>query len=100
MTAARSVAIRIQGLEYRVRTDGEEGAIERVADYVDATMDRVRSRTKTVDSRDVAVLAALNIAKDLLALSDGGGPVVEGFERVASSRIEALADLIDDAEQA
>jgi cell division protein ZapA (FtsZ GTPase activity inhibitor) len=100
MSPARSVAIRIQGHEYRVRTEGDEGEIERVADYVDATMDRVRARTKTVDSRDVAVLAALNIAKDLLTLSDGGGPVAEGFESIESSRIEALVDLIDAAEQA
>jgi cell division protein ZapA (FtsZ GTPase activity inhibitor) len=94
------VAIRIQGKEYRVRTEGDEAAIERVAAYVDATMDRVRSRTKTVDSRDVAVLAALNIAKDLLALSEGGGPVGKGFLRIEASRVEALTDLIDAAERA
>ena len=100
MSPTRSVAIRIQGKEYRVRTDGDESAIERVAQYVDATMDRVRSRTKTVDSRDVAVLAALNIAKDLLAISEGSGPVGKGFLRIESSRVKALTDLIDAAERA
>jgi cell division protein ZapA (FtsZ GTPase activity inhibitor) len=96
----RSVAVRIQGHEYRIRTDGEESAIERVAEYVDATMDRVRARTSTVDSRDVAVLAALNIAKDLLALSEGGGAAGKGFLRVESSRLQELTELIDAAEQA
>jgi len=100
VSPARSVAIRIQGKEYRVRTDGEEAAIERVAEYVDATMDRVRARTKTVDSRDVAVLAALNIAKDLLLATDGSGPAGKGFLRIESSRIAALTELIDAAEQA
>jgi len=100
VSPARSVAIRIQGHEYRVRTEGDEATIERVAEYVDATMDRVRARTKTVDSRDVAVLAALNIAKELLALAEGGGPLGEGFLRVESDRVHALTDLIEAAEQA
>ena len=99
-SAIRAVAVRIQGHEYRIRTDADEAAIERVAEYVDATMSRVRTRTRTVDSRDVAVLAALNIAKDLLTLSEGGGPVGPGFLRVESSRVQALVDLIDSAEQA
>ena len=98
MSASRSVAVRIQGHEYRIRTEDEE-TIERVAQYVDATMERIRTRTKTVDSRDVAVLAALNIAKDLLAVSQGTGPVGGGFLRIESSRVQPLCDLID-AEQA
>jgi len=100
VSPTRSVAICIQGKEYRVRSDGDGAAIERVAAYVDATMDRVRSRTRTVDSRDVAVLAALNIAKDLLAVAEGAGPAGKGFLRIESSRVRALNDLIDAAEQA
>lgn len=100
MSPTRSVAVRIQGHEYRIRTEGDAAAIERVAEYVDATMSRVRARTRTVDSRDVAVLAALNIAKDLLAISEGTGPVGKGFLRIETSRVKALTDLIDAAEQA
>ena len=99
MRAPQSVAIRIQGHEYRVRSE-DAATIQRVASYVDATMDRVRQRTNTVDSRDVAVLAALNIAKDLLAASQGSGPAGNGFLRVESSQVQDLIDLIDAAEQA
>jgi len=91
MSAARSVAVRIQGHEYRIRTDADEASIERVAEYVDATMERIRTRTKTVDSRDVAVLAALNIARELLS----GGPVGKDSVRVEAGRVQALCDLID-----
>jgi cell division protein ZapA (FtsZ GTPase activity inhibitor) len=94
------VAVRIQGHEYRIRTDGEPETIERVAQYVDATMERIRKRTRTVDSRDVAVLAALNIARELLAATTGTGPLGEGHLRVEASRIAALNELIDAVEQA
>jgi len=99
MSAARSVAVRIQGHEYRIRSDGDDDTIQRVAEYVDATMSRVRSRTRTVDSRDVAVLAALNIAKELLSLSEVAGPAGRGFVRIEASRVKALADLIEGAER-
>jgi cell division protein ZapA (FtsZ GTPase activity inhibitor) len=99
VSEARSIAVRIQGHPYRIRSDDEE-TIQRVAAFVDATMERIRTRTKTVDSRDVAVLAALNIAKDFLALSEGGGPVSEGELRVEADRVQALVDLIDAAERA
>lgn len=99
MSEARSVAVEIQGQQYRIRTEADDAAIQRVARYVDATMDRVRERTRTVDSRDVAVLSALNIAKELLAYAEGGGPVGANAERVEKDRIQALLDRIDAAEQ-
>jgi len=99
LSEPRSVAVQIQGHQYRIRSEDEE-TIHRVARYVDATMTRVRERTKTVDSRDVAVLAALNLAKDLLAATEGAGPAGKGFLRVAESRVRELIDLIDAAEDA
>jgi cell division protein ZapA (FtsZ GTPase activity inhibitor) len=94
----RSVAVEIQGHQYRIRSDGDDEAIRRLARYVDATMSRVRERTNTVDSRDVAVLAALNIAKDLLAATEGTGPAGRGFLRVEEERVQALVALIESAE--
>ena len=99
MSAPRSVAVEIQGHRYRIRSDGDDEAIRRLARYVDATMSRVRERTNTVDSRDVAVLAALNIAKDLLAVTEGSGSA-GGFLRVEVDRVQALVTLIEAAEGA
>ena len=48
-------------------------------------MAKVRSRTGTVDSADVAVLAALNLANHLVALRDSGGGTIP------AARIEALS---------
>jgi cell division protein ZapA (FtsZ GTPase activity inhibitor) len=63
----RSVAVRIAGHEYKIRSDGDEEGLVRIAGYVDRAMDRVRERTGTVDSLDVAVLTCLNLAREILA---------------------------------
>jgi len=97
--SARSVAVTIQGFEYRIRSEGDDDAIAQVAEYVDRTMQRVRERTHTVDSRDVAVLAALNLARELLAERAGRGPAGRGQVRVESARVKALVELIDAAER-
>ena len=64
----RSVAVWIAGHEYRIRSDGDDEGLIRIAGYVDRAMQRVRERTGTVDSLDVAVLTCLNLAREILEL--------------------------------
>lgn len=65
MTDRRSVAVTIQGKQYKIRADGDGQSVMRAAALLDQTMDRVRARSATADSIDVAVLAALNLANRL-----------------------------------
>jgi hypothetical protein len=71
LTPRRTVPVRIQGQDYRIRSESPSDLIVRAASMVDETMARVRERTGTVDSQGVAVLAALNIAHRLVARSEG-----------------------------
>lgn len=66
----RSVAVRIAGHDYKIRSDGDDEGLVRIAGYVDQAMNRVRERTGTVDSFDVAVLTCLNLAREILALRE------------------------------
>lgn len=66
----RSVAVWIAGHEYKIRSDGDDDGLVRIAGYVDRAMQRVRERTGTVDSLDVAVLTCLNLAREILALHE------------------------------
>jgi cell division protein ZapA (FtsZ GTPase activity inhibitor) len=91
VAARRTIPVQIQGQEYRVRGDGDPGAVRRAASLVDETMARVRERTRTVDSLDAALLAALNLANRLLVLSGESDAAA-----VADPR--RLADLIDSVE--
>ena len=95
MAGRRSIAVRILGHEYRIKSDAEEESVQRVARYVDETMVRIRERTKTVDSLDLAVLAALNLANDLLARRDEG--VAPAGPALDATRLRALIDLAESA---
>lgn len=86
-----SLAIRIRGQEYRVRSGGDEDKLMRIADYLNETMSRVEERTGTIDSLGIATLTALNLARELVELREsGGGPAEPG-------RLQELIDLAESA---
>ena len=76
MTAKRTVPVTIQGKQYRIRADADDDSIARAALLLDETMEKVRTRSGTADSVDVAVLAGLNLANLLSSerASAGLGP--------------------------
>jgi cell division protein ZapA (FtsZ GTPase activity inhibitor) len=83
----RSTVIKILDREYRVRTDADQEHLEAVAAYVDRVLREVRQTTP--DTQDASVLAALNIASELLRQRD--------MIAVPRARIQALIDLVDSA---
>lgn len=95
MTARPTVTVRILGHEYRIRSDGDPEGVHRAARLLEDTLERVRGRTSTVDSLDVAVLAALNLAHQLVGLREGAGGAPG--ERVDPERLAALAELVESA---
>jgi cell division protein ZapA (FtsZ GTPase activity inhibitor) len=95
MTTKRAVAVRIRGQEFRVLTDDDEDWLQRVAGYLDQTMASVEERTGTVDSRDVAMLTALNLARELVEFRERGPiPSPKGPE---AARLRGLIDLAESA---
>src|SRR6185295_4781245 len=58
----RTVAVRIRGQDFRIRSDEPPEQLARIARTVDETMERIESKTGAVDSYDVAMLTALNLA--------------------------------------
>ncbi|HYB11911.1 MAG TPA: cell division protein ZapA [Myxococcota bacterium] len=96
MAAKRSVLVRILGQEYRIRSDADEASIQRVASFVDETMAKIRERTRTVDTLDLAILASLNLANDLLA-ARGAAAATEGTGGVDPKRIRALIAIAESA---
>jgi cell division protein ZapA (FtsZ GTPase activity inhibitor) len=99
VTEPTPVTIRVRGQEFKIRTNDDADALHRVADYLDETMSLVEARTGTVDSLDLALLTALNLARELVELRDDG---VRGAAAGAGSGIDEdrLAALIERAEEA
>ena len=61
------VTVEIQDKEFRIACPaGEEEALISTARYVDQKMQEVRSAGKVIGSDRIAVMAALNIAHELL----------------------------------
>ena len=60
----RATVIKILEREYRIRSDADPEHLEAVAAYVDQVLREVRQSTP--DTQDASVLAALNIASELL----------------------------------
>jgi len=60
------VEIKVLGQTFTVKTDAGELHIQEVAQYVNEKIDEILTKTKSVSSLNVAILAALNIADDLL----------------------------------
>ncbi|MDC1294832.1 cell division protein ZapA [Myxococcota bacterium] len=95
----KPVAVRIAGHEYKIRSDGDGEALREIAGYVDRAMNRVRERTGTVDTLDVAVLTCLNLAREILALHDqqktDGATVVEAGElQGLIDRVESMLTIL------
>jgi cell division protein ZapA (FtsZ GTPase activity inhibitor) len=95
LATKRAVNVRIRGQEFRVLSDDDEKWLQRVAGYLDETMASVERRTGTVDSLDVALLTALNLARELVELRDGG-PLPSGRGK-DSERLRRLIELAESA---
>src|SRR6185436_3180633 len=64
-TASPTIKVEIYDQAYTVRSDGDPEYLKQLAEYVDQRMREISSGTLTVDSRKVAILAALYIADEL-----------------------------------
>jgi cell division protein ZapA (FtsZ GTPase activity inhibitor) len=84
----RSVPVEIRGKQFRILSEEDPVALQRIAEYVDATMGKIEARTGAIDSLDVAMLTALNLARELVSVRDQRGQVSE-------VRLRRLIDLAE-----
>ena len=94
MATKKTVPVMILGKEYRIRSESDPDTVRRAAILLEDTLEKVRARTGTVDTLDVAVLAALNIANHLVAARSGGAGGARG-ESILGPKLESLATLIE-----
>ncbi len=88
-----SVSIELGGKEYRLRSDADEERLQQVASYVDSSMQKVRDRTGMVDSLDIALLAALNLAREVLQLRESTRGAPESG--IDPGRLRDLIELVE-----
>jgi len=92
--SAKTIDITILGRSYKVACeDGERDALTRTAAYLDGKMSEIRKAGKISGTERIAVMAALNIAHELLTTKLGGGfDIGEAKRRIAA--VEAKLDMV------
>ena len=91
MSERLSIPVEIRGKQFRIRSDEDPEALQRIAKYVDATMEKVERRTGAIDSLDVAILTALNLARELVLARDQR----DQSGQLPDDRLRALIDLAE-----
>lgn len=92
MEEKTSVTVRLRGREFRIRGSEDEASLQRVASHLDETMARLEKRTGKVDSLDVALLTALNLAREVIELREG-----RSSSHVDARRLRHLIDTVEAA---
>lgn len=85
------VRVSILQQTYTLRSSGEPGETEALAQYVDELMSQIAARSGGADTGRVAVLAALHLADRLRSLEkqlDGRDSDLESLERRLASLLE------------
>lgn len=90
---ALNVTVRIMGKEYSVACPQEEHeALVRSADYLNERMTSIRKRGKALGAEKIAVMAALNIARELLELKGvegvGAGATAEQLQKLRQMSLD------------
>ena len=90
--SAKTIEISILGRNYRIACEeGERAALMEAVAYIDAKMGEIKKAGKVSGTDRIAVMAALNIAHELLSLKVGNGFDIGQAKRRISS-IEAKLD--------
>lgn len=88
MSERRSIAVEIRGKQFKIVSEEDPAALQRIAEYVGATMEKIEARTGAIDSLDVAMLTALNLARELVSSRDQRA-------HVSDARLRRLIDLAE-----
>ena len=85
-----SKKIQIYGKTYSLKSSSSEVDAEEVAGYVDSKMKELAAASSKTSTLDLAILAALNIAQELLELKNQAGAKDELEEEKIQQLVAAL----------
>ena len=87
---ASSKKIQIYGKTYSLKSSSSEVDAEEVAAYVDSRMKELANARNKTSTLDLAILAALNIAQELMELKNQAGAKEEAEGEKLRQLVEAL----------
>lgn len=94
---SQDIRVEIYGQVYTLRTDLDPGYIQELARLVDARMRALAEQSDTVDTRRLAVLAAVTLGDELKQLQQKAEQAGGALPAELTSRIEACSRLLEAA---
>ena len=90
---SKGLQINVMGREFRVACpeDEQKGLLEAV-DYLNQKMGEIRDHGKVIGLERIAIMAALNIAHELLATKVGGFDIAQ-----LKRRMDSMKTMLDQA---
>lgn len=90
-----TVVVKLLDKDYQVACPpGQQDALIKSASYLDEQMRSIRANGKVIGLERIAVMAALNIANELL---QGKGPAGNGNNEAINQNLKGLNDKLDEA---
>ena len=89
-----AVQVEIFGQTYSLRADADESHVRKVADLVDLKMREVANGSHSVSTLQIAVLAAMDLASDMLQQSNGDEHLREQVERRSGAMLARIDELV------
>lgn len=97
---AKGLQINVMGREFRVACpDNEQKGLLEAVDYLNKKMNEIRDAGKVVGLERIAIMAALNIAHELLSTKVGGGFDIAEIKRRMSHMETVLDQVIQDQKE-
>jgi cell division protein ZapA len=91
---AKGLQISVMGREFRVACpENEQKGLLEAVEYLNKKMDEIRDHGKVVGLERIAIMAALNIAHELLSTKVGGGFDIAEVKR----RMNHMETILDQA---
>lgn len=92
------IDVNIMGQSYKLACkEGEQDVLAQAATYLDEKMRNFRDVAKVKGTDRVAVMAALSIAAELLAIKAPGGPFSELSMAEINQQIHHMNNVLDEA---
>ena len=94
MSESKSLQITVMGRDFRVAcAEDEQAGLLQAVDYLNKKMLEIRDSGKVIGLERIAIMAALNISHELLAVKVGGGFDMAELKR----RMNSMETVIDQA---
>jgi cell division protein ZapA len=90
---SKGLQINVMGREFRVACpENEQKGLLEAVDYLNKKMGEIRDNGKVIGLERIAIMAALNIAHELLSTKVGGFDIAE-----LKRRMESMETMLDQA---